>query len=195
MRRPTVASRSFVLASGCGRSILTPPSSPARPATSTTAPLSDPTALTHRHRGEELLDNGPLLQRCRSGRVATATSPSFWRVVRSWAARRRDPMPRRRSRSVYTGRGRTWCSWQRTRHPLRAARLARCERLCGSSSGRRKSRPRHTPSAEAVRNAALAAVVLEHVPFAGAIPEDVGLIVEDHVASSCSAGSGFFLAT
>jgi hypothetical protein len=36
MRRPTMASRSYVLAFGCRRSTLTPPSSPARPALKTT---------------------------------------------------------------------------------------------------------------------------------------------------------------
>jgi hypothetical protein len=36
VRRPTVESRSYVLAFGCGRSTMTAPSSPARPATKTT---------------------------------------------------------------------------------------------------------------------------------------------------------------
>src|SRR5688500_8464560 len=51
-------------------------------------------------------------------------------------------------------------------------------------------RPRDAPptSAEVVRHARLAQVPAEHVPLARAVPEDVGLVVEDDVPRDDVAG-------
>src|SRR5262249_45315049 len=49
LRRPAVASRSYVLAFGCGRSTLTPPPSPTRPATKPAQLRAAPPAPKNHH--------------------------------------------------------------------------------------------------------------------------------------------------